>query len=71
MRYRLEHLNHVQYAHDESRRAELEAKGFRTVIAQGSAEPDAGPAEGVMEMPEPDKKPAKRKRAAKEEEKDA
>lgn len=71
MRYRLEHLNQVQYAHDESRKAELEAKGFRVVSAPGSADPDARPAEGVTEKLDPDKKPAKRKKAAKEEEQDA
>ena len=31
MKYRLERLNQVQYADDELRRKELEAKGFRVV----------------------------------------
>lgn len=69
--YRLEKLNEVQFAYDEERRAYLEAKGFRVVCTQGSAEPDAGPAESMTEKPEPDKKPAKRRKTAKEEDKDA
>ncbi len=46
--YRLEKLNEVQYAYDESRRAELEAKGFKVVgKTEEAAEPENFEAEGV------------------------
>ena len=34
-KYRLENLNKVQFANDEQRRAELEAKGFKVVSIYG------------------------------------
>lgn len=73
MRYRLEHLNQVQYAHDENRKAELEAKGFCVVNTENdtSAETDGLEESREVGNPDPDKKPAKRKKAAKEEDKDA
>jgi len=39
---RLEKLNEVQYAYDETRRAELEARGFKVVgRAEKSTEPES------------------------------
>lgn len=83
MRYRLEKLNQVQFADDEIRRRELEAKGFQLVDAKVPAVPDKEPAEGAAgenaaaeesgeaEEAKPAKKPAKKVKAAKGEEKDA
>lgn len=42
MKYRLENLNQVQYADDEARRKELEAKGFRVVSVEADKKQETG-----------------------------
>lgn len=56
--YRLEQLNEVQFAYDESRRAELEARGFQVVSKS-------------EEKPKQDAKGMKKAKHAKGEGKDA
>ncbi len=63
--FRLEKLNEVQYAYDESRRAELEGKGFEvTAKTEKSAKTDAAKKSGNS------KKAVGRSKGAKEEAED-
>lgn len=57
MKYRMEMLNQVQYADDEIRRKELEAKGFHVVSTRTGTLGGAGINEGSAEAAPPAEKP--------------
>ena len=73
MKYRLERLNQVQYADDELRRKELEAKGFRVVGGAADSEKGSFEAENSMvkseagstEKKDNTEQPAEKKKAKK------
>lgn len=79
MKYRLEKLNQVQYADDEVRRKELEAKGFQVVSKAVDPGSESFEAENSVKKPEAAKMTktskkadsVKKAEAVKEEEKDA
>lgn len=65
MKYRMEMLNQVQYADDEIRKKELEAKGFHVVSTRTGASGGAGITEGSAEAAPPAEKPEETVKAVK------
>lgn len=65
MKYRMEMLNQVQYADDEIRRKELEAKGFHVVSTRTGTLGGAGTTEGSVEAVPPAEKPEETVKAVK------
>lgn len=65
MKYRMEMLNQVQYADDEIRRKELEAKGFHVVSTRTGTLGGAGTTEGSAEAVPTAEKPEETVKAVK------